>query len=789
MRKDVVVVQVADKQNVSSRHLFLLRITALAGITVSVILLTIVIILAQHMGDVQYCSHGNEVIPRDFEHPSIFDDLTPSEYKAARDYMLNNVRFKLYTIDKATVNSSYIFMIDLHIPLKSAVLEYLDRGSNRLKRAAKVTVVRGDMTPPRVEEYLVSPLPTPKTYRLARNPSFARFPIPYTSRPVDQVDYRYLYSIIRNFTKQIYHILKESYGLSYHNCTKGIDCMLFYDVGPRGKESGDRKSWFWSFRDVEGFYSYPLGLELQIDHAATDVSEWKIDKIVYNGHLFYLVAELIDRYNYNRMAKINLTRHIGHTDELRSSYYRRGVSEMPTPVQGPRLVEPEGRRFSLIGQHVQYMNWNFNIRMRSSTGIQLFDVSFQSERIAYEISLQDAAIFNSGYGATQSMSNLYASSWFLGASSFELVRGVDCPDTAAFLDNYHFVDSHIPKLNKHAICVFEHNPGLPLRRHYANDGKGGYTYYGGLVDYHLVVRNIASIRNNDFIFDYIFHLSGSIEVQVSTTGYVQTTFKLPFERPYGYPVLEGAMADLHQHLFHFKADLDIGGVRNSYSTINIETETVRHPWYHRQNKTQMSKSEKLMKREMDITLQDTYSPKYHTIYSETAKNRYGTKQAYRIVNNAVTEFLISDVPVTNAASWAKYPVVVTKYDDTEDQSSSIYAQNDPWDPVIDFERFVSDNDSIHHEDLVVWLTLGGHHIPQTEDIPSTSTPCNKYTFHLVPFNFFTECPSVSSPNTVHIQPSHDRSRVYIETFGMPFESSCAQPSVGPYSYYGFRGEE
>lgn len=789
LKKDVVVVQASKKQEVSSRHLFLLRIVAILGITLSVILLIVVIILAHHVGAVQYCSHGNNVIPRDLDKPGVFNDLTPSEYIAARDYMLQNVKFKLLTIDKATVNSSYIFMIDLHIPLKSAVLEYLDKGSFRLERAAKVVVVRGDIDPPRVEEYLVSPLPQPKTHRLARNPAFARFPIPYTSRPTDQVDYKFLYSIIRDFTKQIYHILKESYGLCYHNCTKGVDCMLFHDVGPRGRESGERKTWFWSFRDVEGFYSHPLGLELQIDHASADVKEWKIERIVYNGRLFYIVSELIERYNANRIAKINLTKPLGRVDELHSSYYRRGVSEMPHPVQGPKLVEPEGKRYFLTGQHVQYMNWNFNIRMRPSTGIQLFDVRFQSERIIYEISLQEAAMFYSGYGPTQSMSNNYASSSFMGASSFELVPGIDCPDTAAFIDSYHFVDSHVPKLNKNAICIFEHNPGIPLRRHYANAGKGGYFYYGGIVDYHLVVRNIASIWNNDFIFDYMFHLNGDIEVQVSVTGYVQTTYKLPFEKTYGYPVLDDAIADLHQHLFHFKADLDVVGQRNSYSIINIGTETDRHPWYHRYNRTQMSMNEKLMKREMDITIEPTDTPKYHTIYSETAKNRYGTKQAYRIINTAVSEFLLSDVPVANAASWAKYPIVVTKYDDTEDQSSSIYAQNDPWDPVIDFERFVSDNDSIHDEDLVVWLTLGGHHIPHTEDIPSTPTSFNKYGFHLVPFNFFTECPSVSSPNIVHIQPSQDYNDIHIETFGVSYESSCAQPSTGPYGYYGYRGEE
>ena len=782
----MVVIKPDEKIEILNRHLFVLRIIAISGIVISVILLTIVIILAHHIGGVQYCSPGNKIIPRDLDNPGVFDDMTPNEYMVTRDYMLKAMRFNLVTIDQAIVNSSYIFMIDIHIPLKSAVLEYLDRGSNRLERVAKVVVVRGDLKPPRVEEYLVSPLPHPRTHLLARNPSYAKFPIPYSSRPTDQVDYRYLYAIIHTFTKQIYHILMESYGLCYHNCTRGDNCMVFHDVGPRGRESGDRKSWFWSFRDVEGFYSHPLGLELQIDHESTDVSEWKIDKIVYNGRLFYLVDEFINRYEKGNLLKIKLEKSVQGNDELRSSYFRRGSPEMPQPVQGPKLVEPDGHRYFLSGQHVRYMNWDFNIHMRSSTGLQLFDVRFQSERIAYEISLQDAVVFYSGYGPSQSMSNLYYASWFMGARSFELVPGIDCPDTAAFLDTRQFVDTHQPIINRNAICIFEQNPGIPLRRHYSNDAHGGYSYYGGIVDYHLIVRHIATLWNYDYIFDYIFHLNGDIEVKISTTGYVQTTFKLPFEKPYGNVVLENTIADLHQHLFHYKVDLDISGQRNSYSTIDIGTETVRHPWYHRQNKTQMRPVESLMKREMDVVVDESSNSKYHTIYSETAKNRYDQKQAYRIINNAVSEFLLADVAVTKAASWANYPIVVTKYDDTEDQSSSIYAQNDPWDPVIDFERFVSDNDTIQNEDLVVWLTLGSYHIPHTEDIPSIPTSFNKYNFHLVPFNFFTECPSVSSPNTVHIEPNQDYSSIHIETFGMSYDSTCAQFTAGPHGYYGYR---
>jgi diamine oxidase len=52
------------------------------------------------------------------------------------------------------------------------------------------------------------------------------------------------------------------------------------------------------------------------------------------------------------------------------------------------------------------------------------------------------------------------SHWGIGASVRELVQGVDCPMTAAYMDAVTFFKgSSKPNYHKSAICVFEHNPG------------------------------------------------------------------------------------------------------------------------------------------------------------------------------------------------------------------------------------------------------------------------------------------------------------------------------------------
>ena len=76
-------------------------------------------------------------------------------------------------------------------------------------------------------------------------------------------------------------------------------------------------------------------------------------------------------------------------------------------------------------------------------------------------------MFYSGHTPEMSILSFFASSWLLGASSMELVPGVDCPATAHFMDTYHFVDSSFPRRFRSSVCVFELNEGLPLRRHYS----------------------------------------------------------------------------------------------------------------------------------------------------------------------------------------------------------------------------------------------------------------------------------------------------------------------------------
>lgn len=47
----------------------------------------------------------------------------------------------------------------------------------------------------------------------------------------------------------------------------------------------------------------------------------------------------------------------------------------------------------------------------------------------------------------------------------------------------------------------------------------------------------------------------------------------------------------------------------------------------------------------------------------------------------------------------RYPLAVTKYRESERYSSSLYNQNDPWNPPVVFEEFLLNNENIENEVL------------------------------------------------------------------------------------------
>ncbi|XP_038635661.1 membrane primary amine oxidase-like [Scyliorhinus canicula] len=470
----------------------------------------------------------------------VFADLTPEELTSIQKYLQHKLGAKLVGGSQALPSDNFIYTIELQIPQKGIVLNYLDHHENRPRREARAVVIFGAQTEPNVTEYIVGALPDPSYHKDITSQRYQN--LSFNSRPLTLSEYKKVVS--RMGLEKVSRLLRESFGAD-------SETLVHLDSAPRGFKPGDRETWMPFFRNISGVFMHPLGFEVLVDHSSRNESEWRVKKVFYNNQYFDSIDELADRYDKGTVKKIKL--HREESDHNYASLEPHTEYKIAAPLQ----YEPHGQRYYIVNNHVSYFGWNFAFRHSTVNGLQLFDIRFQGERIVYELSVEE---LNSVYGGnTPSLmrTKFLDGHYGVGKSSNELVRGVDCPYAATFQDTFHFMDSEEPERIPNSICIFEQNRELPLRRHYSS----WYTApsYGGLSDNVLIIRSISTMGNYDYVFDYMLHNNGVIETKVHPTGYALTSFLFDEGLSYGGKIEENVLGNIHTHFLHFKADLDVAG--------------------------------------------------------------------------------------------------------------------------------------------------------------------------------------------------------------------------------------
>lgn len=486
---------------------------------------------------------------------SIFADLTPAELRAVRDFLMGRPELGLSPSRGGSLAQNTLFLVELLPPKKRLALRHLDKGGPAPRRQARAVVFFGGQAEPNITEFAVGPLPRPSSYRPLRFKG--RRTVPFAARPMTQLEYELLHRALVQATEPLYRLLRDATGFWYHNCTDR--CLTFSDIAPRGLAPGERRSWFMLQRFVEGYFLHPVGLEILIDHRDPDPRRWAVQSVWYNGQYFSSAQELAERYEQGQVAVARLDEHASQL--LFSTYVPRGrfTTGTPTDVHGAKVCEPQGRRYRLRGNRLEYGGWSLAFRLRSSSGLQLFDLRFNEERVAYEVSVQEAIAFYGGDTPAAMQTKYIDAGWGMGSVTYELAPGIDCPEVATYLDAHHFYDTDRPVRFARAVCIFELPTGVPLRRHFNSNFQGGYHFYAGLEGHALVLRTTSTVYNYDYIWDFLLYPNGVMEAKVHATGFIHATFYTPQGRRYGSRVQSHVLGNMHTHLVHYKVDLDIAG--------------------------------------------------------------------------------------------------------------------------------------------------------------------------------------------------------------------------------------
>ncbi|NXG64607.1 AOC1 oxidase, partial [Hemiprocne comata] len=676
------------------------------------------------------------------------------ELRAVRTFLLGRPELGLSPTRRGPLAKNTLFLVEMLPPKKRPALRYLDQGGPRPRRLARAVIFFGGQAEPNVTELAVGPLPQPTWYRPLRFKSGHH--VPFSARPMTMLEYELLHQTVAQALEPLNRFLRDATGFWYQqNCSQR--CLTFSDIAPRGLAPGERRSWLVLQRFVEGFFLHPVGLEVLVDHRDLDPRRWAVQKLWYNGRFFSSPQELAQSYELGTLAVAKLP-DVPPPEKLFSTYEPRGSfsTGTPTEVHGAKVCEPQGRRYRLRGNRLEYGGWSGAFRLRSSAGLQLFDLRFNGERVTFEVSVQEAIAFYGGHTPAAMQTKYMDAGWGMGSVTYELAPGIDCPEVATFLDVHHLYDADGPIRFPRAICVFELPTGVPLRRHFDSDFQGGFNFYAGLEGQALVLRTTSTVYNYDYIWDFLFYPNGVMEAKVHATGFIHATFYTPKGRRYGSRVHSHLLGNLHTHLVHYKVDLDVAGTDNSFETMDVLFENISNPWSPGARVGAGTVGGPAQGWEVGV-------------FPPAARSHDGGGSA-----GAGTD----PVPVP------RYHLAVTRHHEDEPSSSSIYNQNNPWDPPVSFQAFISDDENIEDQDLVAWVTVGFLHVPHAEDIPNTATPGNAVGFLLRPFNFFDEDPAVASRGPVIVRPLDPPlcTHLQIRRWTPPSPGDCVAP--GPFTYNG-----
>ncbi|VDI21010.1 diamine oxidase [Mytilus galloprovincialis] len=724
------------------------------------------------------CSNANSKYGKinldESDNPSVFHHLTEKEIEALTAYLYRQTDLNLILPSRSDLDDSVVYISDIHLPNKQNVLNYLDNNGPKPAREALVILFRGDKNPPYIEEMLVGPLPNPTYHK----PVPYRNKIPYIYRPpLSGIESEKAHEYMKSTIDPVLgNMFVELFGGKLTHC--GDKCLKFgYYVPMSSAHSGEkskRRIWMSLVQELEISSHHIVDFSVLLDLNVTEIT---IKKVWFSGNMFNTLNEALTYFKANKatIAKVPFP---NYSKDLFSTLNQRGEAPIDPPLRNPRQVSPDGKRYNVRGRHVEYMSWSFDFRMSLLSGPQIYDVRFRNERIAYEISLQDIGVFYSGYKPHDEVAHFLDSMLLLGNQTKMLFPGIDCPSDATFISSNFIAGGDSIHRQRSSFCLFELNTGMPLRRHHSywfTDGR----FYEGMENVVLILRTIPVVGVYDYMIDFIFYHNGVLEVKITATGYVRTSFYTPGDKKFSYKLQENLAAPLHHHIFNFKADVDIKGTSNRFSTLNFELD-------NSPNKYSTNSSARLIQHKFSSTLKSTErdaayrynfkEPKYLIFYNEQQKNRFGNFKSYRILNRGVSVQMLPEGSGNEPiASWARYQVAVTKYKDSERTSSSIYSTLDIADPVVNFQKFIDDDESIIDQDLVAWISMGNHHIPHTEDLPITPTPAMDASFFLSPYNYFDEDQGITSMNAVRVEPM-DRTKkdttLHIQRYGVKQEVRC-----------------
>lgn len=408
------------------------------------------------------------------------------------------------------------------------------------------------------------------------------------------------------------------------------------------------------------------------------------------------------------------------------------------------ITQPEGPSFKVDGHSIEWQKWKIRFGFTPREGLVIHTVGYEDKGkvrpILYRAALSEMVVPYADTNPAHNWQNAFdAGEYGIGQLANSLELGCDCVGHIQYFDAVMSNSKGEPFVVKNAVCLHEEDYGVAWKH---TDWRTNHVEVRR--SRRLVISFFATVANYDYGFFWSFYPDGTIECEVKLTGILNVGALEEGEVPkYGTMIAPQLNAPHHQHFFNFRIDPMIDGVKNSM----VETHTVAEkPGPENPNHNAFYPVSKVFKKESESVRNiDLASQRTWKIINPDSKNFVGQPVGYKLVTGEnCLPFASDDATVIQRAGFIRNHLHVTKFDRNQMYASGNYPNQHKGGDSL--EHYVKADRAIENEDIVVWYTMGHHHITRTEDWPVMPTAYQ--SFQLKPVGFFDRNPALDLPRPV-----------------------------------------
>jgi len=443
---------------------------------------------------------------------------------------------------------------------------------------------------------------------------------------------------------------------------------------------------------------------------------------------------------------------LGVVPVIQSSYSL--AADAQAEIRNTRPVEisaPDGGNIKLDGWNVSWNNWRFHLRWDMRAGLILSLAKYQDHgrlrSVLYQGNISEIYVpYQDPSESWYYRNYMDEGDYGLGTTHSPLIAGVDCPQNSIYMTPVMANSAGGADELSNRVCLFERPTGDGTWRHYDLLTED----LNGRPNVELIVRFIATIGNYDYLIDWVFDNKGQMTYRLGASGLdaVKGVQAQSLDDPsakddteYGQLIAPGLAGINHDHFFSIRLDIDVDGTQNRFVRDQLVPE--RQP--------KGSPRQSIWKTQRNVATTDSEAkfrlsyekPSLWRVESSEARNYlgYSTSFAFRHGGNA-SPLVDEDDGALIRAQFANYHLWVTPFDAKELWAGGHYSNQSL--PGQGLPAWTKNGRDIEDTDIVLWYTIGFHHVPSAEDWPVYNLGWNGVT--LRPYNFFDQNPALDLPS-------------------------------------------